>query len=625
MKKIFSIPLMTIFVCLGLFFGYSFMDDPADYNSNVNESTINPENYDFNSGTTATWTTLTASPHAQSRSCLAWVKIGGVDYIYQFGGVSGALLNNVARYNVNTMTWTNNYSSMPQQISAGTAVVMDDSLLYVFGGSSPSLGFTLKYNYITNTWTTMANMPTPVTDAGCVKHGSNVYVVGGGTGLFGTGYFNTVQVYNTLTNTYSAATNYPVAAGMMGIGIQGDTIITAGGWDGAAGIANAYKGIINSGNPALITWTPIANYPGGAVTRMASAPVKLGTGGGVMFAGGAIGGATLTATSYLYNMCTGSWETLPDISLARSNFKGASMNGSQAYICGGFTTVGVGTFERIDFTDITGNCFTGGGSTTLCFTRGGLFKAIPDNGPAGVYDTINVTNNMGTLDDITVSIDSLVHTYIGDIIAQLSHGGQTDTLCSRMGTGTFGNSTSNMIDVRFSDSSSTAISSLSNTTNPSGGTYLPGGRTGVDSLKKHFVRPGGPPTQMQGQWILWVRDAATQDSGQLRRWSICFHSGNITQVFSNGNETPDRYVLSQNYPNPFNPSTKINFSIPKAGFVSLKVYDMLGREVKTLVSEQLSAGEFIADFDGSTLASGTYFYRIQVGDFVEVKKMVLLK
>lgn len=84
-------------------------------------------------------------------------------------------------------------------------------------------------------------------------------------------------------------------------------------------------------------------------------------------------------------------------------------------------------------------------------------------------------------------------------------------------------------------------------------------------------------------------------------------------------------MLSQNYPNPFNPSTKINFSIPKAGFVTLKVYDMLGREVKTLVSDQLTAGEYVSEFDGALLSSGTYFYRIQAGDFVETKRMVLVK
>jgi photosystem II stability/assembly factor-like uncharacterized protein len=101
----------------------------------------------------------------------------------------------------------------------------------------------------------------------------------------------------------------------------------------------------------------------------------------------------------------------------------------------------------------------------------------------------------------------------------------------------------------------------------------------------------------------------------------------VVSGLGNGNtpEIPSSYKLDQNYPNPFNPTTKIKFALPKAGLVSLKVYDMLGREVQTLINQQLNAGEFIADFDGANLSSGTYFYRLQVGDFVEIKKMVLLK
>lgn len=103
------------------------------------------------------------------------------------------------------------------------------------------------------------------------------------------------------------------------------------------------------------------------------------------------------------------------------------------------------------------------------------------------------------------------------------------------------------------------------------------------------------------------------------------NGGVITGVQNISNNVVDRYSLAQNYPNPFNPTTKIKFALPKAGLVSLKVYDMLGREVQTLVNQQLNAGEFSTDFDGSNLSSGTYFYRLQVGDFVEIKKMVLLK
>ena len=88
---------------------------------------------------------------------------------------------------------------------------------------------------------------------------------------------------------------------------------------------------------------------------------------------------------------------------------------------------------------------------------------------------------------------------------------------------------------------------------------------------------------------------------------------------------PNNCSLSQNYPNPFNPSTKINFDIVKPGFVSLKVFDILGKEVATLVSENLSAGSYETDFDGSNLSSGVYFYRIETNEFTQVKKMILNK
>ena len=88
---------------------------------------------------------------------------------------------------------------------------------------------------------------------------------------------------------------------------------------------------------------------------------------------------------------------------------------------------------------------------------------------------------------------------------------------------------------------------------------------------------------------------------------------------------PYVYRLAQNYPNPFNPSTKIAFDIPKAGFVNMVVYDLPGGEVATLVNEFKQAGKYDVDFNGLNLASGIYFYKITAGDFVETKKMLLIK
>lgn len=96
-------------------------------------------------------------------------------------------------------------------------------------------------------------------------------------------------------------------------------------------------------------------------------------------------------------------------------------------------------------------------------------------------------------------------------------------------------------------------------------------------------------------------------------------------VIQNRNELPEAFSLSQNYPNPFNPVTNIKFDIPNASNVKLTVFDITGREIVQLVNNQLEAGTYSINFDASQLASGTYFYRIEAGDFTEVKKMLLVK
>jgi hypothetical protein len=87
-----------------------------------------------------------------------------------------------------------------------------------------------------------------------------------------------------------------------------------------------------------------------------------------------------------------------------------------------------------------------------------------------------------------------------------------------------------------------------------------------------------------------------------------------------------KYELKQNYPNPFNPSTIIPYSIPISDFVILKIYDMLGKEIETLVSETQPAGSYSLNYNASSLSSGIYFYKLQVGSgFSETKKMLLMR
>lgn len=122
---------------------------------------------------------------------------------------------------------------------------------------------------------------------------------------------------------------------------------------------------------------------------------------------------------------------------------------------------------------------------------------------------------------------------------------------------------------------------------------------------------------------------------QTRAGTTCWgvrSNGGITKaayffsgISQTGNEIPASYRLGQNYPNPFNPVTKFKFQIPKHSAVNLTIYNTLGKEVQTLVNQSLSPGTYEADFDGSSLPSGVYYYRLETGDFTETKKMVLIK
>lgn len=99
-------------------------------------------------------------------------------------------------------------------------------------------------------------------------------------------------------------------------------------------------------------------------------------------------------------------------------------------------------------------------------------------------------------------------------------------------------------------------------------------------------------------------------------------------LVSTGNEStmiPDKFSLSQNYPNPFNPTTKINFAVPKSAFVTMKIFDVTGREVASLVNNTMAPGYHSVEFNAASFASGVYFYRIEAADFVDTKRMMLIK
>ena len=107
---------------------------------------------------------------------------------------------------------------------------------------------------------------------------------------------------------------------------------------------------------------------------------------------------------------------------------------------------------------------------------------------------------------------------------------------------------------------------------------------------------------------------------------IVIKTATLTLGINNiSNIIPDKFSLFQNYPNPFNPVTKINFDLPNNSFVVLKIYDILGKEVKTLINEKLNAGTYSVDWNAADFPSGVYIYRITAGNNIDTRKMLLIK
>jgi hypothetical protein len=131
---------------------------------------------------------------------------------------------------------------------------------------------------------------------------------------------------------------------------------------------------------------------------------------------------------------------------------------------------------------------------------------------------------------------------------------------------------------------------------------------GFEIALVYFTNGGNPPPTALGSLL-------------IDRLELLYPSS----VINEETKAPNEFALEQNYPNPFNPSTKIYYTIGSNQFVQIKVYDLLGKEVSTLVSEYRDAGSYNVDFDASNLTCGIYLYKLQAGDFVQTKKMLLMK
>ncbi len=245
-----------------------------------------------------------------------------------------------------------------------------------------------------------------------------------------------------------------------------------------------------------------------------------------------------------------------------------------------------------------------GQQLTLC--RGGL--NIPINDHMNTLDSIfaAIGDDVIVL-DVNVRIDTVMHSWDSDLSFYLKRNNISVKIINRVG-----GSGDNFIGTILNDSAATTIESG---TAPFTGSFKPS-----NPLTAFNGNPG-----INGRyWKLLITDTVTGDTGFLKSWCLV-----ITYVGPVGIiqtlEIPNYYSLSQNYPNPFNPVTTIKFTLPQSENVKLVLFDILGREVKTLVNEFRNQGVYEFSFDASTLSSGAYFYRLDAGEFTATKKMLIIK
>ena len=249
------------------------------------------------------------------------------------------------------------------------------------------------------------------------------------------------------------------------------------------------------------------------------------------------------------------------------------------------------------------------GTTNYYYQRNDINKTITDGSPTSDTLIVSVFDKASTLIvyDITVKIGNVIHDNVNDLEFTLTHSGISDTLIYRVN----GNGGVNFKETLLNNNLGIPFDEASA---PFTGIFIP-----------HNELSNFSGSQLSGEWILTIIDHKSGDDGMLQNWGLLFSESSIVEVNEGQSLTPQAFYLSQNYPNPFNPSTIINYQLPISSRVILKVFDVLGNEVKTLVNEEKPAGDYKVKFDGIGLSSGVYFYQLKSVEFVQTKKMLLIK
>jgi hypothetical protein len=559
-----------------------------------------------------TWSTLgTGSSNGVNGGVNALAVLGNEVYVggYFFlaGGVSA---NNVARFNTQTNTWSALGTGSSNGVSGEVRALAVVGNEVVVGGAFTSAGGVsangvARFNTLTNTWSTLgtgsSNGVNGFVYALAVL--GNEVVVGGNFTLAGGVSANYVARFNTLTNTWSSlgtgssngvsGVSFPV---VFALAVVGNEVVVGGDFTLAGGVsANGVARFNTQTNTWSALGTGSSNGVLGAVSALAVVGNEVVVGGTFTSAGG-------VSANYVarFNTQTNTWSSLGT----------GSSNG-----------VSGGDLPSVYALAVVGNEVVVGG----LFTSAGGVSA---NHVARFNTQTNTWSSLGTGSSNGVNSYVAALAVVGNEVVV----GGTFTQAGGVGANYVAryNDPDNPLPVELVSFRGTATAQgvqltwqTASEQNNAGFEVQRRSEKASEWQVLGFVRGAGTTAEAQSYTFL---DKSASGKVQYRLKQIDFDGqfeySNVIEVDAG---LPKQFALEQNYPNPFNPSTTIRYQLPVASEVKLEVYDVLGKKIATLVNERQSAGSYQVVWNASGLSSGTYFYRLQAGTFVETKKMIMVK
>ena len=528
------------------------------------------------------------------------------------GGDSSMIISTMDMFDPTSGEWVSKNAMSTNRGLFACATIEDK--IYVMGGMNTiediiGLSTVEVYNTANDSWTRLADMPTKRWGHSAVTYNGKIYVFGGNTSL---NLYRSIDIYDPQTNTWSTNSSYmPTARYCLTTCVFGDNIFAIGGWKHSADGPIYDKVEVYS--PQTDEWKTERPLP---VTRAVLASLVLD--GKVYAYGGArtthpnMGTSAIYELSYDDIFATQPYVDKPyakkniDSVLFRTRFSNIHNHTFTPYLI----------YNDFNSTEIDSLILFDDGLHGDSLVNDGLYSAYTPPRTTEDFFTISVSTIDNQTNKYYKTPDRCRFTTAGPLVVDSIYCIKTPTyylvkpfIRNQSTNTTITNSFVSLIcDDPWVQSITPDVRYLPNI--PPGGVVSNPSFFSLQQIDSLFLDNFNFKVEiMIDGWTYW------KDSIQVI----------ITGVEDESNEIPREFLLSQNYPNPFNPTTSVQYAVSSRQFVSLKVYDILGKEIETLVNEEKPIGTYEVTWYAEILPSGVYFYQLKAGLFIQTRKMILLK